>query len=174
VPTRAELTSAFLYLAPLIAQQRVATARRNRLAREQEQAVIDTLEGCGWNQLPSRMIDQRADVPPRHFMHKTRFASSKRAHQEVDVACGLPNGVVLALECKVTNDVTNSVKRINDVLKKATAWKERFGIFVKPAALLQGVMKFSDVEQLLDANVEVFWTHRLDLFAVWIEAQNQS
>ena len=119
------------------------------------------------------MIDKRADVPARHFMHKTRFASSKKAHQEVDIACGLRDGVVLALECKVTNDDTNSVKRINDVMKKATAWKDRFGVFVRPAALLQGVMKFSDVEQLLDANIAVFWTHRLDLFSAWLSEQER-
>lgn len=170
-PTRAELTSAFLSLSSLIAQQRVATARRNRLANEQEQAAIAALVALGWNRLPSKMIDKRADVPARHFMHKTRFASSKKAHQEVDIACGLRDGVVLALECKVTNDDTNSVKRINDVMKKATAWKDRFGVFVRPAALLQGVMKFSDVEQLLDANIAVFWTHRLDLFSAWLSEQ---
>ncbi|CAM3324289.1 hypothetical protein SPAN111604_15195 [Sphingomonas antarctica] len=89
------------------------------------------------------------------------------------MACGLGGTVILAMECKVTNDETNSVKRINDVLKKASAWKEHWGRFVKPAALLQGVIKFGDVQRLIDAGVEVFWSHRLDLFTAWIAANER-
>jgi len=74
------------------------------------------------------------------------------------------------MECKVTNDKTNSVKRINDVLKKARAWQEHYGRFVHTAALLQGVIAFKDVNRLLEANVKVFWTHKLDEFGVWLDA----
>lgn len=49
-----------------------------------------------------------------------------------------------------------------------TAWKEHWGSFVKPAALLQGVIAERDVMRLLDANVEVFWSHDLDRFEEWI------
>ena len=75
------------------------------------------------------------------------------------------------MECKVTNDETNSVKRINDVLKKATAWQAHWGSFVRTAALLQGVIAFKDVERLLEANVEVFWSHDLTKFEDWLTAQ---
>jgi len=169
-PTRAELTSLILVAAHLIALQRVATARRNRIALEQEASVIALLERKNWTRLPSKIIDRRAEVPAYHFMHKTRFASGPNENQEVDIACGLGGTIVLAIECKVTNDDTNSIKRINDVLKKASAWKSHWGAFVKPAAVLQGVMKFSDVKRLLDADVEVFWAHKLDLFGSWLDA----
>ena len=106
-------------------------------------------------------------------MYKTRFASGDNENQEVDVACGLGGTVVLAMECKVTNDETNSVKRINDVLKKASAWKEHWGKFIKSAALLQGVIKFGDVQRLLDAGIEVFWAHRLDDFDAWLQANTK-
>ena len=119
-------------VATLIAQQKVATAKRNRLALEQENAVIKLLEDTGWKRLPSKLVDTRAAVPAKHFMHKTRFATKSRP-QEVDVACGLKDTYVLAMECKVTNDETNSVKRINDVLKKATAWHDHWGSFVYAA-----------------------------------------
>ena len=168
-PSRTELTSLTLAAAHLIAQQRVATARRNRIALEQETSVIDLLEQRKWTRLPSKLIDRRAEVPAQHFMHKTRFASGPNENQEVDIACGLGGTMVLAIECKVTNDDTNSIKRINDVLKKATAWKSHWGSFVKPAAVLQGVMKFSNVKRLLDADVAVFWAHRLDLFGAWLD-----
>jgi hypothetical protein len=168
-PTASEIDSLLLAAATLIALQRLATARRNRIAREQEAAVTDLLTSMGWQRLPSRLIDQRAQVPARHFMHKTRFASGRNETQEVDIACGLGGTMVLAMECKVTNDQTNSVKRVNDVLKKAAAWKHHWGNFVQPAAMLQGVLKPDDVQRLLDAGLQVFWSHRLDAFQEWIE-----
>jgi hypothetical protein len=151
----------------LIAQQKVATARRTRLALDQEQALIKLLLDEGWVRLPSKLVDTRAAVPSKHFMHKTRFATKSRP-QEVDVACGLNGTYVLAIECKVTNDETNSVKRINDVLKKATAWQEHWGSFVYAAAVLEGVVAAKDVQRLTDANIRVFWSHDLDAFRTWM------
>lgn len=114
------------------------------------------------------MIDNQAPLATKEFMHKARFASGLAGRAEVDIALGLPGTIVLAMECKVTNDETNSVKRINDVVKKADAWKDHWGNFVRPAALLQGVVKLSDIRRLLDKNIEVFWSHRLDLFEEWL------
>ena len=170
-PTRTELREVLLALSPLIAAQTFATTRRNRLAAKQEQAVTKLLEAKGWTRLPSSLIDRRAAVPEKHFMHKTRFATATSAPQEVDVACGLRDTVVLAMECKVTNDETNSVKRVNDVLKKAEAWKTHWGSFVVTAALLEGVIAAKDVERLVDAKVQVFWSHNLDVFSDWLDSQ---
>jgi hypothetical protein len=155
----------------LIAPKQTETRNRNRLSAEQEGAVVSLLKELGWAQFPSVTIDTRAAIPPRTFMHKTRFATATTAAQEVDIACGLANTVVAAMECKVTNDPTNSVKRVNDVLKKAKAWKDRYGDFVETAALLQGVIKASDVQRLTDDGVRVFWSHDLDSFAEWIESR---
>jgi hypothetical protein len=77
-----------------------ATARRNRLAFEQESAVMSLLIANGWTKLPSRLIDTRAQVNEKHFMHKTRFATSTVAHQEVDIACGLAGTFLLHLPGK--------------------------------------------------------------------------
>ena len=165
-----ELAAAIGAIAPLIANQQVSTAQRHRLSSAQEGAVIDLLANRNWQRVQSGLVSTAGQLPAHCFMHKTRFASGPNENQEVDVACGLGGTVVLAMECKVTNDVTNSVKRINDVLKKASAWKGHWGSFVKPAALLQGVIKYSDVQRLLDAEVEVFWAHRLDLFGEWIDS----
>lgn len=166
-PSRRELRTVLRVAGALIAQQRVATIRRNRLAFEQEYAVAKLLVSDGWTQLPSQLIDTRAAVPPKHFMHKTRFATRTRP-QEVDIACGLKGTYVLAMECKVTNDETNSIKRVNDVLKKATAWHDHWGSFVRTAALLQGVIAPKDVQRLTDARVEVFWSHDLGAFRHWL------
>lgn len=130
--------------------------------------MISRLEKLGWTRRKSKLIDQQAPLKTKEFMHKARFASGIAGRAEVDIALGLLDTVVLAMECKVTNDETNSVKRINDVLKKADAWKDHWGNFVRPAALLEGVVKMSDIRRLLDKNIEVFWSHRLDLFEAWL------
>ena len=170
-PTRIELETFLRVASTLIGLQQLSTARRKRLAAEQENAVVFGLEKSGWTKLPSKLIDTRAAVPAQHFMHKTRFATATTTPQEVDIACGLMNSYVLAMECKSTNDETNSVKRINDVLKKATAWKDHWGSFVMTAALLQGVIAPKDVQRLTDAGVRVFWSHDLAEFHAWLTSK---
>ncbi len=169
-PTPVEVRNLLHGISPLLSIQTTATIRRGRMSAEQESAVVSMLKKRGWNRQLSGLIFQLTDVKPQHFLHKTKFAT-KNQPQEVDIACGLPGTVVLAMECKATNDATNSVKRINDVLKKATAWQNHWGSFVRTAALLQGVIEFKDVRRLLDANVEVFWSHDLQAFETWLTNQ---
>jgi hypothetical protein len=171
-PRIAELRRLLWSVAPLIASQQLATLQRNRYAAAQEQSVLKLLRAKGWTQLPGSLLDKRAELPLRHFMHKTRYATaSEGSPQEVDIALGLRGSVVLATECKVSNDATNSVKRINDVLKKATAWKTHWGSFVKTAAILQGVIAGKEVVRLIEADVIVFWSHDLAAFDAWIDSQ---
>ncbi len=101
-------------------------------------------------------------------MRKVRFATAGVTTKEVDVAFGLGGTVVLATECKVSNDETNSVKRANDIRDKAAAWKAHWGSFVKPGAVLQGVWAFKEIEGLLGFGVEVFWSHDLPRLDTWI------
>lgn len=169
-PTSREIRRLFDSIAPLLASQEFGTFERNHSASVQEKAVVALLKEKGWFKEPSRLVDTRASIAPRHFMHKTRFATTTRP-QEVDIACGLKDTFVLAMECKVTNDVTNSVKRVNDVLKKANAWREHWGSFVKTAALLQGVIAARDVDRLVDAGIYVFWSHDLAHLDRWLDEQ---
>lgn len=166
-PTVREVRELLERASSLIAAARHATNRRSQLASDQEGAVIEVLDRLGWTKMENKLVEQHASLGDRQYMHKTRFATKTRP-QEVDVACGLGSTIVLAIECKVTNDETNSVKRINDILKKATAWKDHWGNFVITAAVLQGVIKPSDVQRLIDHEVEVFWSHRLGEFEEWL------
>lgn len=170
-PTDAERELLIERVISFIAPKITETLKRNRLSAEQEDAVVCLLKTIGWTQLPSVTIDTRAAVPPKHFMNKTRFATATTTAQEVDIACGFSDSYVAAMECKVTNDATNSVKRVNDVLKKAAAWKAHWGSFVETAALLQGVIKPEDVQRLTDEGVMVFWSHDLDAFQAWVESR---
>lgn len=169
-PTTPQIRNLLRGIVPLLSMQTVATVRRGRMSVEQEGAVVSLLEAKGWAKQSSGLISSLTDVKPQHFLHKAKFATQTRP-QEVDIACGLPGTVVLAMECKVTNDETNSVKRINDVLKKAAAWQAHWGSFVRTAALLQGVIAFKDVARLLEGKVEVFWSHDLLTFEAWISEQ---
>jgi hypothetical protein len=83
----------------------------------------------------------------------------------------LGQAYVLALECKVSNDSTNSTKRINDVSDKAKAWREEYGRTLKAGAMLQGVYRVDDVLGLVDGGVEVFWFHDLPRLSRWISAE---
>lgn len=168
-PLSREIHRLLWTIAPLIASQQAQTLQRNRAAALQEASVTTLLQSCGWIQQPSSLLDTRAALPQRHFMHKTRFATATTTPQEVDIAMGLGGTIVLAMECKVSNDATNSVKRINDVLKKSAAWKKHWGSFVKTAALLQGVIAAKDVHRLLDEGVEVFWSHNVQELMDWLD-----
>lgn len=168
-PTRREIQILLEAVALRIVDQSLATDKRNRASAQQEQAVVDLLKKNGWTQKSAPLITQPSQLLSREFMHKTKFAAGTSS-QEVDIACGLDGAVILAMECKATNDVTNSVKRVNDVLKKAGAWQDHWGSFVRTAALLQGVIKYDDVHRLLEKNVLVFWSHRLDEFEAWLDA----
>lgn len=166
-PTRRELEALIRGATPLIAAQVVSTVRRGRLAIAQEAAVVDLLKKSGWVQQPALALDQRGQLKLHEFSHKTKFATRSGSH-EVDIACGLGDTFVLALECKVTNDATNSIKRINDVLAKARDWEKRWGDYVGTGAMLQGVIPKKQLKKLLDADVSIFWSHRLDEFEAWL------
>jgi len=168
-PRVREIRQLYERAASLIAYGRFYTDRRTQISSRQEQELLTVLERKGWQRIASRPVVEQSTLSAKQFMHKTKFAT-RTLPQEVDVACGLGKSCILAVECKVTNDETNSVKRVNDVIKKAGAWKDHWGNFVKTAALLQGVIKPADVQRLIAADVVVFWSHDLDSFERWIDA----
>jgi hypothetical protein len=155
----------------LIAQQEFATLRRMRLAGSQEDAAAAVLSELGYHRATVGFVDQPGVLGEREYARKCRFATADQSSHEVDLAIGLPRRRILAMECKVSNDRTNSVKRTNDVLKKAEAWRQQWGRLVITGALLEGVFSEKEPRRLVEAGVEVFWSHRLELFREWIEAE---
>jgi hypothetical protein len=172
-PRLQELRRLLWSVAPTIASQSVGTVARSRAAAKQEGSVLELLDSKGWTRRLGSILDTRAELPLRHYMYKVRYPTTTSTAQEVDIAMGLYGTYVLAMECKVTNDATNSVKRMNDVAKKAAAWKLKWGEFVKTAALLQGVIAAKDVERLLDEGIHVFWSHNLGALSDWLDEETQ-
>jgi hypothetical protein len=78
----------------------------------------------------------------------------------------------MAIECKVSNSATNSVKRLNnDAAAKAEAWRRDFGTLqVVPAAVLGGVYKIHNLQDAQDRGLALYWAHDLDELIHWIES----
>ena len=76
----------------------------------------------------------------------------------------------MAIECKVSNSATNSVKRLNnDAAAKAEAWLKDFGTRqVVPAAVLSGVYKLHNLEEAQNRGLALFWAHDLKALTEWI------
>lgn len=155
----------------LIAQQEFATQKRMRLAGVQEEMASMILSELGFMQVSIGFVDQPGSLGERQFARACQFATADGSSHEVDLAVGLSGRRILALECKVSNDKTNSVKRVNDVLKKAAAWRSQWGKFVITGALLEGVFSEKEPRRLLDSEVAIFWSHRPELFREWIASE---
>ena len=78
----------------------------------------------------------------------------------------------MAIECKVSNSYTNSVKRLNnDAAVKATAWTIKFGTDqVVPAAVVSGVFNVLNLSQAQKSGLSIFWAHDLSKLGKYIKA----
>jgi len=78
----------------------------------------------------------------------------------------------MALECKVSNSSTNSVKRLNnDAAVKAEHWIKDFGTTqVVPGAVLTGVYALTNLSTAQSRGLAVFWGHNLQQLTDWIDA----
>src|SRR5262249_3696127 len=138
-----------------------ATLRRNAAKKAQEARVAQALIGAGFE----RVTINRGNVaiidegPARG-----QFCLEKPlAGRKADLIVRLWDGRGLAIECKVSNSGTNSVKRIlNDAAAKAETWKNRLGQDqVIPTAVVSGVFKVHNLQEAQRRQLSLFWAHRL-------------
>lgn len=171
-PTRNQIRKILDSLAPMMCNQVFVTERRNRVADEQEIAVCQVLTNLGFTRVISKEIAQTSDLEEFTFMRKTKCRASKTGSKELDIAIGIQGPLIIAMECKVSNDATNSIKRVNDILAKHASWRSKWGDFVQTAAMLQGVIKYKEIRRLTEVGVQVFWSHDLETFANWARVQS--
>lgn len=165
-PTEEERRAAVIASAALIAEQRTKTVRRNTGKTDQEQMVSDTLEEAGYTKTTPRTINTIDQAPAvGEFCGESMLGSRK-----ADFIFRLLDGRILALECKVSNSSTNSVKRLNnDAAVKAKIWTEEYGSRqVVPAAVLSGVYKIHNLVAAQEGGLAIFWAHDLQEFTQWI------
>jgi XamI-like restriction endonuclease len=166
-PTGIEKAVAIMSTAALVSARRVMTARANEAKGEQEQKVKDTLQAAGFTEVASREISTLHSAPAAgEFCGESLFGTRK-----ADIVIRLWDHRVMALECKVSNSSTNSVKRLNnDAAVKAQVWIVEFGTAqTVSAAMLAGVFKRHNLEQAQERGLTIWWSHDLDQMVSWIE-----
>jgi XamI restriction endonuclease len=167
MPDEAERQAAVLASATLMATERTRTLRRNDARTTQEGAVAEALVAAGFTRVGRpRAIRTLEDAPaPGEFCDEVDFGGRK-----ADLVVGLWDRRRMPLECKVSNSMTNSFKRVNnDAAVKAVGWLRAFGEDqVVPAAVLSGVFKPASLESAQARGLTVFWAHRLDDLVEWI------
>ena len=166
-PSEAERQAAVLATATLMATERMRTLRRSEAKLGQEGAVAEALAAAGFSQIPSpRAIRTLEEAPaPGEFCAEVDFGGRK-----ADLVVGLWDRRRMPIECKVSNSMTNSYKRVNnDAAVKAVGWLRAFGEDqVVPAAVLSGVFKPDNLATAQTKGLTLFWAHRLEDLVGWI------
>ena len=165
-PTGQQREAALLASSVLLAAQRIATERRKEGKDKQEAMVKDYLCTLGFIESPTAAINTIVKGP-----QDMQFcAECLLGERKADVVVRLHDTRLMAIECKVSNSSTNSVKRLNnDAAVKAEYWIKRFGTAqVVPAAALAGVFKVLNLEQAQTRGLSLFWSHDLDKLGAFI------
>ena len=167
-PTEAERAAAVLASAALMASSHVSTSRRSEGKDKQELLVEEALTTLGWKKVATRRVDTSNQAPqPGEFCRESTLGIRK-----ADFLVGLYDHRVMAIECKVSNSSTNSVKRLNnDAAVKAVDWIAQFGTQnVVPVAVLSGVYKIHNLTNAQNRGLTLFWAHDLPQLMRWIES----
>ena len=144
----------------LIATSRQQTYRRNTQKTDQERQIADALQSIGFQKVSTRNISTLLQAPhPGEFCDESPLGGSK-----ADIIACLWDGRVLAIEAKVSNSATNSVKRVNrEAAAKATTWLSKFGTLgVIPCAVISGVFTVHNLVDAQNDGLTIFWAHDLD------------
>ena len=167
-PTSEERLAATIATTSMIAASRTQTYRRNTSKKDQEERIAATLDSMGFVRVPERLINNLREAPdPGEYCGETLLGIDK-----ADIVVGLWDQRTLAIEAKVSNSATNSVKRINkEAAAKATAWIRRFGENqIIPAAVISGVFKVHNLLAAQEAGLTIFWAQDLTPLRDFIEA----
>lgn len=168
MPSPQQLDAALLASSVLLAAQRIATERRNDGKDAQEAKVKDFLRTLGFTEVAPQTINTLVRGP-----QALQFcAECQLGERKADVVLRLHDTRLMAIECKVSNSATNSVKRLNnDAAAKAEYWLKVFGTSqVVPAAMLSGVFKVRNLEQAQQRGLAVLWSHDLAKLGAFIDS----
>ena len=166
-PSETERNAAIIATTSILATRRLETMRRSQ-SKVQERLVATQLRRARFKEVPSQRVRVLAQAPQKgEFCRETMFGSRK-----ADFLIGMPDGRVMALECKVSNSATNSIKRLNnDAAVKATVWRDEFGSSqVVTAAVLDGVYALRNLNHAQDKGLTLFWSHDITAMLDWIRS----
>ncbi|MCY4474971.1 MAG: XamI family restriction endonuclease [Chloroflexi bacterium] len=164
-PEEYDRNAAILATTSLLAMRRLETMRRSQ-SKVQERLVATQLRRAQFRQVDPRIVRVLSQAPDKGQFCRESMLGNRKA----DLLIGLHDGRTLALECKVSNSSTNSIKRLNnDAVAKATSWKNEFGSSqVVTAAVLAGVFALRNLLDAQDKGLTLFWSHDLATMLDWI------
>ena len=171
-PDEPDRKAAILATTALLAMRRLETMRRNQGKKIQEELVATQLRRSRFDPVSTRRVTTLSKAPePGQFCRESIFGSRK-----ADFIIGLPDGRTMALECKVSNSATNSIKRLNnDAAAKAITWRTEFGtVQVVTAAVLGGVYGLRNLVDAQTAGLTIFWSHDLSAMLAWMHSTGSS
>ena len=160
-PSPQERCVAVVATAALIASQRTRTGRATDAPRRQEEMVKSRLVREGFVEEPAHPIPNLFEAPDLgRFTGECVVGASRKA----DIVLRLWDGRVMPIECKVSNSVLNSIKRLtNDAAVKARVWIDDLGRNnVVPVAVLSGVFGLKHLIEAQERGLTLFWAHSLD------------
>lgn len=160
-PSPEERCVAVVATAALIASQRTRTGRATDAPRQQEELVKSCLSREGFIKESPHPISNLFEAPDLgRFTGECVVGASRKA----DIVVRLWDGRVMPIECKVSNSVLNSIKRLtNDAVVKARVWIEDLGRNnVVPVAVLSGVFGIRHLIEAQERGLVLFWAHSLD------------
>lgn len=165
-PEEHDRNAAIMATTALLAMRRLETMRRNTGKASQERLVAMQMRASEFKQVQTREVKTLNDAPRAGEFCRESLLGSRKA----DFIVGLPDGRTMALECKVSNSATNSIKRLNnDAAVKATTWRSDFGtVQVVTAAVLGGVYAIRNLVEAQDRGLTLFWAHDLEAMVGWI------
>lgn len=167
-PEEYDRKAAILATSALLAMRRLETMRRKQGKDLQEQLVAAQLRRSRFDPVAPRNVPTLNKAPQAgQFCRESLFGTRK-----ADFIIGLPDGRTMALECKVSNSATNSIKRLNnDAAAKAAAWRSDFGaIQVVTAAVLGGVYALRNLIDAQERGLTIFWAHDLTAMFDWMHS----
>jgi hypothetical protein len=167
-PTEAERDAALLASACLWAYQKTQTERRSSGKRRLEGATEECLAANGFVQDERRRIQVPRDAPDAgHYCGETEVAGRR-----ADFVVGLWDGRMALVECKDSNSLVNSIKRLNnDTAAKASFWITQFGeASVVPLAVISGVYYLESLTRAQNVGLRIVWEHGMDELGKWLSA----
>lgn len=168
LPSSDEVKAAVDWTAGVWASERVRTSRRMAPSKRQEDAVAEALSAAGFTEVARPSAIHVLDALDRGcFCREVLVAGTKS-----DMPVRLRDGRLLAIECKVSNSYTNSVKRlIRETGGKSARWQAGFGQQVITAAVLAGVFKLRNLREAQDQHrITLFWEHDLRALANFVSS----
>jgi XamI restriction endonuclease len=175
-PRGGEREAALNATATVLAVERFRTERRGSASKEQEAAVREVLtRDAGLRQVDPPARRGRGNINMIDDLERGTFTTECVLYgDKCDVPVRLPDGLLMPIECKVSNGQKNGWKRVRrEVEGKAGRWRQRFGdAGVVVGVMLDGNFDLGVLREFQEEGCFIFWQHDLQRLVDFVDAHN--